>query len=256
VLTLPVPDRGSGFGATTALAWLPPQYFTEPTRRFAVVYLAHGSPGVPEDWFRGGEAATLGGRLAARGLPLVIVAPRLSHGWLDDPECVDGRREHVASHLLLDVVPGVDAALRTAPVRAARLIGGMSAGGYCALNTGLRHPAVFGSVLDLSGLDRPTHRGGVQALYGADAAARARADSPGAYARGLTPDPPVRVWLGYGRQDEATAPGLRRVDADLRAAGFPVRLLVRPGFHTFRVWRPLTRQALDEAAPALVAAAG
>jgi enterochelin esterase-like enzyme len=256
VLSLHLPDRGSGFGPTTALAWLPPQYFTQPTRRFAVVYLAHGSPGVPVDWFRGGEAASLGAQLAARGLPLILVAPRLSHGWLDDPECVDGRHERVATHLLVDVVPGVDAALRTAPVRGARLIGGMSAGGYCALNTGLRHPDVFGSVLDLSGFDRPTHRGGVRALYDGDAVARARADSPGVYARSLRPDPPVFVWLGFGAQDGATAPGLRRLDADLRAAGFPVRLLVRPGFHTFRVWRPLTRLALDEAAPALVAAAG
>jgi hypothetical protein len=44
--------------------------------------------------------------------------------------------------------------------------------------------------------------------------------------------------------------------ADLRAAGFPVRLLRRQGFHTFHVWRPLTAQALGEAAPGLVAAAG
>ena len=30
-LALPVPDRGSGFGASTAWVWLPPQYFTRPT---------------------------------------------------------------------------------------------------------------------------------------------------------------------------------------------------------------------------------
>ena len=256
VLDLALPDRGSGFGPTTALAWLPPQYFTEPHRRFAVVYLAHGSPGVPQDWFRGGDAARIGERLAGRGLPLILVAPRLSHGWLDDPECVDGRREAAATHLLVDVVPGVDAALRTSPVRAARMIGGMSAGGYCALNLGLRHRDVFGSILDLSGLDRPTHAGGMQALYGADAAARAVADSPGAYARALAPEPVVRVWLGYGAQDEETRGDVRRMAADLGATGFPVRLLVRPGFHTFHVWRPLTAQALGEAAPGLVAAAG
>ena len=47
VVHLTVPDRGSGFGASKALVWLPPQYFTDPTGRFPVVYLFHGSPGVP-----------------------------------------------------------------------------------------------------------------------------------------------------------------------------------------------------------------
>ncbi len=256
VLTLRLPDRGSGFGATSALAWLPPQYFTEPARRFAVVYLAHGSPGVPQDWFRGGQAASVGRDLARRGLPLVIVAPQLSHGWLDDPECVDGIHEAAASHLLVDVVPGIDAALRTAPVRGARLLGGMSAGGYCAANLGLRHPGVFGAVMDLSGLGAPTHAGGLRALYGTRASWRAALDSPSVYAPGLRPDPQVAVWLGFGAQDAEVGPGLVRLDRALRADGFDVHLLVRPGRHTFRVWRPLTRTVLVAAAPGLVRAAG
>lgn len=255
VVTLRLADRGSGFGPATALAWLPPQYFTEPARRFAVVYLAHGSPGVPQDWFRGGRAADIGARLAARGLPVIIVAPQLSRGWLDDPECVDGR-EPAASHLLRDVVPGVDAALRTAPRREARLLGGMSAGGYCALNITLRHPDVFGSLLDLSGLTRPTHTGGLADLYGPNWRSRARADTPARYVAGLRPTPPVRVWLGYGAQDGEVAPGLRAVARQLRADGFAVHLLVRPGGHTFRLWRPLTEQALGQAVPGLVRAAG
>ena len=259
VLTVRLPDRGSGFGPSTALAWLPPQYLREPHRRFAVGYLAHGSPGVAQDWFRGGQAAAVGADLARRGLPLIIVAPQLSRGWLDDPECVDGARERAASHLLLDVVPGIDAALRTSRRREARLLGGMSAGGFCALNIGLRYPEVFGNVLDLSGLGAPTHAGGVRALYGgspAVAAARAAADSPDRYASRLRPLPPVRVWLGWGAQDRAVGPGLRRLGGQLSARGFVVRTLVRPGAHTFRVWRPLTRLALGEAAPGLVRAAG
>lgn len=255
VVTLRLPDRGSGFGPSYALAWLPPQYLTEPHRRFAVAYLAHGSPGVPQDWFRGGQAAAIGGDLARRGLPLVIVAPQLSRGWLDDPECVDGAHEPAASHLLVDVIPGVDAALRTAPVRDARLLGGMSAGGYCALNLGLRHRDVFGNVLDLSGLPGPTHAGGVRALYGPDSEQRAAADSPGVYASGLKPEPRVRVWLGSGGQDTEVRPDLLRLGRVLREDGFVVREMSLPGRHTFRVWRPLTRTALDEAAPALVWAA-
>src|SRR5437762_5708902 len=99
VVHLPVPDRGGGFRQTRALAYLPPQYFGSPQRRFAVVYLLHGSPGVPADWFRGGGAEQAGARLAAAGYPMIIVSPRMSHGWLDDSECVDSPRERADTHL-------------------------------------------------------------------------------------------------------------------------------------------------------------
>ena len=78
-----------------------------------MVYLFHGSPGVAKDWFRGGEAAQIGLPLARAGHPVIMVAPRMSKGWLDDPECVDGMHEKVETHLLRDVIPTVDRHLRT-----------------------------------------------------------------------------------------------------------------------------------------------
>ena len=49
VSRLAVPDSGTGLGASYALVWLPRQYAREPARRFPVLYLFHGSPGVPAD---------------------------------------------------------------------------------------------------------------------------------------------------------------------------------------------------------------
>jgi hypothetical protein len=139
IVRLRVPDNGSGFGRTSALVWLPPQYFSEPEARFPVVYLFHGSPGVPKDWFRGGEADQIALSLARVGKPAILVAPRMSKGWLDDPECVDGVREKVETHVLRDVIPTADSLLRTEASREGRIFAGMSAGGYCALNLGLRN---------------------------------------------------------------------------------------------------------------------
>lgn len=175
VVRLHVPDRGSGFGPSTALVYVPPQYFTEPDRRFPVVYLLHGSPGTPADWIRGGGAERAGMQLATAGHPTLIVMPRMSHHWLDDPECVDGIHLRDETHLLADVLPSADSALRTVPDATSRIIAGMSAGGFCALNIGLRNPDVFGAILDLSGLDRPTHSGGMTALFGPGLAGRAAA---------------------------------------------------------------------------------
>jgi enterochelin esterase-like enzyme len=246
VVRLPVPDRGSGFGASQALAYLPPQYFTEPARRFGVVYLVHGSPGVPGDWFRGGQAANAAAAAAAGGHPVIVVAPRMSHGWLDDPECVDGTHERIETHFLRDVLPAVDGSLRTLATRQGRTLGGMSAGGYCALNLGLRHRDLIGTILDLSGDVAPTHTGGLPALFGRGAAAQAaaRANTPASYAADLAPAPPTRIWFDCGTADRRLLAGIHDIAVVLAARGFPVQLHVRPGGHTFHVWQPALRQAL------------
>lgn len=256
VVHLDVADRGSDFGATRALVYLPPQYFTEPSRRFAVTYLFHGSPGVPGDWFRGGQAATLGARLAANGQPVILVAPRMSHGWLDDPECVDGIGEKVETHLLRDVIPAVDGSLRTVPTRDARAFGGMSAGGYCALNLGLRNRALVSTILDMSGFTRPTHDGGLAPLFGTGPSAdeTIRANSPAEYAPTLDANPPTRVWLDCGTGDHEVLGQLRSMRSVLADRGLDVRLETRPGGHTFHVWRPALADAMEWAAPQLVAA--
>ena len=134
---MPLPaDPAHGFGVTDNVAYLPPQYFTDPNARFPVVYLFHGSPGRPADWFHGGRAAQEGHAVAAAGHPAIVFAAQMSRSWTDDPECVDGVHELVESHLLAQVIPTVDSHLRTLADRD-RVFAGMSAGGYCALNLGL-----------------------------------------------------------------------------------------------------------------------
>ena len=257
VVHLAVADRGSGFGPTRALVYLPPQYFSQPHRRFAVTYLFHGSPGVPSDWFHGGAAATVGRRLAMHGDPVILVSPPMSAGWLDDPECVDGIREKVETHFLRDVIPAVDDTLRTVPNRAARAVAGMSAGGYCALNLGLRNRDVVGTIVDMSGFTQPTHDEGLAALFGTGPAAddAIEANTPAEYVAALSRAPTERIWFDCGSEDRQVLGEMRSVVPVLRADGIDTRLVVRPGGHTFRVWRPALADSMAWAAPGLVAAA-
>jgi enterochelin esterase-like enzyme len=241
LLRLAIPDRGSGFGRTDAWVWLPENYFTQPAARFPVVYLFHGSPGMPKDWFHGGDAASIAGSMSE---PVIVVAPQMSHNWLDDPECVDGRHEKVESHLVKDVIPTVDASLRTIAERSGRIFGGMSAGGYCALNMGLRHRDLTATVLDLSGETVPTHAGGLKPLFGQNADPAARQNSPASYVQQLRNGPPMRIWLDCGSSDHAVLRQLQGIAPSLRAAGMTVQLRVRPGGHSYSVWRPALRQAL------------
>ena len=251
VVPLRVPDDGTGVGSAGSLVWLPPQYVASPTARFPVVYLLHGSPGVPADWLRGGRLAVTASELARRGQPAIVVLPRMSRGWLDDPECVDGAQEQVETHFWRDVVPLVDRTFRTVPTRDARVLAGMSAGGFCALNLGLKHRDRVATIVDLSGLTMPTRSGGMRALYGSgDIAARARQDTPARYAPRLPADPPTRVWLDTGADDGQVRSGLSALAPVLRSRGLQVELHVRPGAHTFHVWRPALREALQWALPA------
>lgn len=241
---LRIPDNGSGFGGTEAWVWLPPQYFRAPAHAFPVVYLFHGSPGMPKDWFHGGNAGRIADALAAQHLPAIVVAPQMSKDWLDDPECVDGAKERVETHLLRDVIPTVDAQLRTVRDRSERIFAGMSAGGYCALNLGLRNRTMVSTILDLSGYTMPTHSGGMVALFGKSNLAEVAANSPDVYAKDLSSLPPMRIWLDSGTDDKDVLHQMSAIAPVLTTDGMQVQLHTRPGSHTYSVWRPALRESL------------
>ena len=240
--------RVSRTGREDVWTYLPPQWFSEPTRRFPVLYLLHGSPGVPLDWLRAGGLVPSALTAAQQGRPVIVVLPRIGHGWLDDTECVDGPRQHAQTYLVDDVVSTVDRTLRTLPARDERAIGGMSAGGFCALNVGLRHREVFSTVLDFSCLTRPTHLGGTKVLYGTKAPGLVARDSPQAYVDRLGPSPRTQAWLDVGAQDGEVRPIVQALAPRLRSRGIETVLKQRPGRHTFHVWRPALADALPWAA--------
>jgi enterochelin esterase-like enzyme len=229
-----------------ALIYLPPQYFTSPTERFPVLYLLHGSPGVPLDWFRGGDAAGAGLAAAQLGHPVILVAPRMSTGWLADSECIDGPAFRAETYLTRDVVPQVDQQLRTQPTSGARGVAGNSAGGYCALALGLRHPGLFSKVAALSPLVTPSYSyGSLADLFGhpRDLRSVVQAHTPEwllqhrASARG------VHLLLDVGNADPVRR-GVRRLFALDQELGGHAELVVRRGGHTYQVWRPALRAAV------------
>jgi len=131
--------------------YLPPQF--DPARRYPVVYLLHGLPGDPSEYIDGTNLGVFAdtGIEAGRLRPFIGVIPAAGADAHYDGEWA-GPWE---TALVRRIVPWVDGHLPTIAAPAGRIIAGLSAGGYGAVNTALRHPALFGVAESWSGYFAP-----------------------------------------------------------------------------------------------------
>ena len=159
---IPVPPELRMPDATTWI-YTPPGYDPS-TTRYPVVYLIHGEPGTSSDWVAGGDAAHTMDVLTRAGLvpPMILVSPEVNGITDTDTECLDSTRggPQVETYLLDVLVPWVDAHLATIPDPEHRIIGGMSAGAFCAVDQGLRHQDVFSTILAILPYVNPGEDGG------------------------------------------------------------------------------------------------
>jgi enterochelin esterase-like enzyme len=242
VVKLSVAGPVSGIAQRDTFVYLPPEYFdpAHPHERFPVLYLLHGSPGISLDWLRGGfvDRAMDGLRAGARIHPFLVVLPDYNGGYGRDAECEDVvRGPQVQTYLTVDVVGAIDGAFRTIPDRSARAIGGLSTGGYCALNIGLRHQDEFSAIVSHSGYTRPDVNRYTGNLFGGSAALR-RANTPTSYAPTMPIVEPLGVYLDVGAGDRRSRTQDDAIVRVLRARGIDVTYNVFPGqAHSWSAWR-------------------
>jgi enterochelin esterase-like enzyme len=160
------------------LVYLPPGY--SPALRYPVVYLLHGMPGSPSEFVDGVDLAGWAAAAVEAGIvrPFIAVMPAAGPDHRYNGEWA-GRWEKA---LVALVVPWVDAHLATIRTAAGRVLAGLSAGGYGAVDIGLRHPSLFGSVESWSGYFAPLRDGpfkhATKALFAAhDPVLLARSDA-------------------------------------------------------------------------------
>ena len=122
-------------------------------RRFPVLYLLHAPPGRPAGFFSAGALGVDEDLLlhARRIRPLLIVVPNgKSATYGSDTEWANARAGRYED-FVLDVTRAVDRRYATLADRRGRVIGGLSEGGYAAVNIALHHLRVFGGVQSWSG---------------------------------------------------------------------------------------------------------
>lgn len=121
--------------------YLPPCY--TPARTYPTLYLLHGNVRADEEWDEIGidesaESLIHAGRIP----PLLIVMP--DGRTLSD--ITSGGPGSYEDSLLSELIPFIEQTYCAAPQRAYRALGGLSRGGYWALEIAFRHPDQFISV--------------------------------------------------------------------------------------------------------------
>ena len=150
VLSGPIPGtERPGF------VYLPPG-FSE-GEHYRTVYLLHGMPGSPSEFVSGAGLLTWADPAIAAGtvppflavMPAAGPAPKYNGEWAGPWERA----------LVDDVVPWADTHLPTIAARNARVLAGISAGGFGAIDIALRNPGLFGTVESWSGYFEPLRDG-------------------------------------------------------------------------------------------------
>lgn len=201
--------------------YLPPRL--DPGSSYPVVYLLHGLPGAPDEYVDALHLAAVADGLISTGAmrPFIAVAPAAGPDVHYNGEWA-GPWERYLVH---GVVPWVDAHLPTDGTPAGRTLAGLSAGGYGAVDIGLRSLGLFGKIESWSGYFRPLRDG---PFRHADAATLA-ANDPTRLAPVLAPQLRrlgVRFYLGSGPTHSHRFSEQETIDfaAQLRRLGVPVTL--------------------------------
>jgi S-formylglutathione hydrolase FrmB len=192
-----------------------------------IVYFLHGYPGDERSIAGSGLAGTLE-RLFASGVkPFTVVAPNgeSSRGDTEWADSADGK-VRLESYIVKRLVPVVEGTHRRD--RAHRAVAGFSMGGFGAMNLGLRHPDLFGSIVSIAGYFRVDDPDGM----GQGDPHWAAANSPDQH---VAAGAASRILLVTASEehDPLIAGEAQRYRRLAEAAGQHPDVVVAPGPHTF-----------------------
>jgi enterochelin esterase-like enzyme len=222
--------------------------------RYPVLYLLQGFLGSPWQFSSGLRLAAVADRAIESGTvrPFIAVAAPAGLTSAYNGEWA-GPWEN---YLVRDVVPWIDSHLPTIRTRAGRALAGLSAGGFGAVDIGLRHPTLFGTLESWSGYFRPYRDGPLRYVGARDLAAH----DPSLLVRRETPllrRLGTRFYLSCGSTADSKTAALSTAFArELDALHLPHELYLRPGAHNGHFWLAQFPEALRYALPAESSAPG
>ncbi|MEH2262398.1 alpha/beta hydrolase [Nostoc sp.] len=211
---------------------LPPGYEQNPKQRYPVIFLLHGGHGNPTDWFIQGKGQALKTveQLYTTGKlpPSIIITPDgndkrgSSPYW--DPQYIDGPNGKVSTAVGDELVKVVQSRYRTLTNPDFWAIGGLSSGGWGAMNVGLHNVNHFSILFSHSG-------------YFHDKSGPI--NSPITYIKSI-PTPAknrLRIYLDSGTSDIEEIDAAKNFSKVLNNLKISNSFRQFPGSHTWQYWR-------------------
>jgi|SRR5581483_1851370 len=227
-------------------AVLPADYDNDPSKHFPVLHLLHGLYGDWTNW----TTLTQLPRYAER-LPLIIVTPDAGNYWYvnsaTDPQ------NRFEDYIWSDFIPEVEHRFRTIRDRKARIIAGLSMGGYGAVKFALKHPDFFAIAASFSGtfdaalglhIERPEFAPYLLAAFGPEGSQTRRDNDVFALSQGIGPSSAPYLYLSCGESDELLESN-RRFAATLAERGFRHEYHEQPGAHDWIYWDKQVKKLLS-----------
>src|SRR5438105_283594 len=220
--------------------YLPPGYATHPYRSYPVLYLLHGEPGRPGAFLSTIRMGVVEDELVAlhRARPVILVMPFGSTGTFTDKEWANGVRPHEGweTFVARDLVRAIDHRFRTVRSGSGRGIGGLSEGGYGAINIAIHHPGEFRLVESWSGYERAD---ALRSIFGRSRrllSANTPLDTLAAAAPALR-RAHTFFWFYTGKNDDRFLAQNETFASLLARDGIPHRFYLVRGGHNWALWR-------------------
>jgi enterochelin esterase family protein len=234
--------------------YVPPDYYSQPTKRFPALYLWHGGGGAEQDWSRDGRAGVILDNLIAqkKAVAMLIVMPNnvpgapapgviAAPGSSTPPATRAGGANYalLKRELLEDIIPFVSSHYRTIENRGSRAMAGLSAGGGTTMNVGLGSLDAFVWIAEFSsGIF-----GGVTG-YGQFDIEKV---SPDFYKDPAATNKRLKLFYMSCGTEDPRMPFQKQALADFQNHKINVTFAAFPGAHEWKVWR----HSLADLAPRL-----
>ncbi|GBE93335.1 alpha/beta hydrolase [Nostoc cycadae] len=211
---------------------LPPGYEQNSQQRYPVIFLLHGGHGEPIDWFsdKKGQALKTLTKLYTTGKlpPSIVITPdgndkRGSSPYFD-PQYIDGPNGKVSTAVGSELVKVVQSRYRTLPNPDFWAMGGLSSGGWGAMNVGLHNLQNFSILFSHSGYFKDNS--GAQ-------------NSPIIYIKTLPNQAKkrLRIYLDSGLSDTEELDDAKAFMQVLNQQKVYNQFRQFPGSHTWQYWR-------------------
>lgn len=234
--------KGAQSGVTAPVyVYLPPTYGATPAKKWPVLVLLPGYPGVPTTWFHALDLVKILRHEISTGYAhdFLIVLPTMSIPATRDTECTDiPGGPLVNTWLGVDVPQAIMSGLEASQDRKDWGIVGYSTGGFCAAKVMLSHSSQFSVSVPIAGYFHPTQT----TLFGGSARLK-DANNPTLLAKALKL--PSHMLLVGTSQD----PGVMGAIASMEKVNNPNlvmdQLIDQHGGHSTKVWKSQLPRILD-----------